>query len=91
MASDSAPARLRANATACTPSSTSSARISAASVVADRRWPSTVAGSHRAKVIAPRGEPSSVTAVTGIPIRRAACVAGSDTVADASTNVGVAP
>ncbi len=48
-------------------------------------------GSHRAKVIAPRGDPSSVTAATGIPMRRDACVAGSDTVADASTNVGEAP
>ncbi len=53
--------------------------------------PPSVEGSHRAKVIAPRGEPSSVTAATGIPMRRLAWVAGSLTVADASTKVGVAP
>ena len=53
--------------------------------------PSWVGGSHSANVIAPRGEPSSVTAATGIPMSRDAWVAGSLTVAEARTNVGVAP
>ena len=42
----------------------------------------------RTWLAAARGEPSSVTGRTGIPIRRAACPPGSATVAEARTKVG---
>jgi hypothetical protein len=48
-------------------------------------------GSHSAKVTAPRGEASSVTAVTGSPTSRDAVPAGSPEVAEARTNVGELP
>ncbi len=48
-------------------------------------------GSHSASDTSPRGEPSSVTARTASPVSRAADTSGSATVAEASTNVGVAP
>ena len=49
----------------------------------------TIGGSHSPKVTPPRGEPSSVTAVTGSPISRPAAAAGSLTVAEARMNTGV--
>ena len=65
---------------------------SAASVVAERRAPSAVvSGSQRANVMAPRGEPSSVSARTGIPISADAWAAGSLTVAEARTKIGSEP
>ena len=48
-------------------------------------------GSHRTMVRSPCGDPSSVTAVTGIPMRVLAASSGWEVVADAKMMVGVAP
>ena len=48
-------------------------------------------GSHSANSVAPRGEASSETLMTGRPVSRSADTSGSLEVADASTNVGDAP
>ena len=95
----SAPRRERTNASVRAPSTTRSASIRAVSAPADRRTgapfsPVTSAssgGSHNATVRPAAGEPSSVTAATSRPVSREADAAGSDTVADASTNVGCEP
>jgi hypothetical protein len=50
--------------------------------------PSVSGGSQSATVARDRGEPSSVTGTTGSPVSRPAVTSGSDTVADAGTNVG---
>ena len=95
----STPARDRANATVCTPSTTRSAKRSPVSATALRRCgasslpppPGTRPGSHRPNVIDSRGDPSWVTDRTGIPIRALAWVCGSATVALARMNVGEDP
>lgn len=53
-----------------------------------RVCPSSSGGSHSTKLTAPRGAASSVTAVTGNPVSRAAVPAGSPVVAEASRNTG---
>jgi hypothetical protein len=79
------------------PVTTASVSRSAVSRRADRRtWgkPSSESrsgGSHRANVIAPRGDVSSVIAVTGAPTRRDAASAGSPEVADARMKLGFPP
>ncbi len=81
-----------------TRSTTRSVSRSATSLVADRRTgapfsptPGTKGGSHSASAVRPRGEPSSVTAMTSSPVSRPADTSGSATVAEASTKVGWAP
>ncbi len=93
-ATTSTPARERAKATVCTPSRTQPASSSPVSVIVLTRRSSplssrTRGGSQRANVMGARGDPSRVTALTGIPRRRPACCSGSATVADASTKVGL--
>ena len=56
--------------------------------------PGSSGGCHRTNVLRPAGEASAVTAATSdgwTPISRAALAAGSEVVADARRNVGVAP
>ena len=48
-------------------------------------------GSHSTSDTSPRGESSPVIASTSSPVSRPAATSGSATVAEASTNVGVAP
>ena len=77
---------------------TRSVSRSATSLAAERRTgapfspcPGTNGGSHSARASRPRGDPSSVTAVTSSPVSRPAETSGSATVAEASTKVGSAP
>ncbi len=94
----SAPRRERTKARVRTRSTTRSVSRSATSLAAERRTgapfspsPGTNGGSHSASAVRPRGEPSSVTAVTSRPVSRPADTSGSATVAEARTKVGCAP
>src|SRR5690606_6848216 len=94
----SAPRRLRTKASVRTSASTRSASRSAASAVAVRRMEapfsprsSVSGGSHRAKVVDPLGEASSVTSSTSSPVSRLANAPGSLAVAEASRKTGEEP
>ena len=98
LATCSTPRRERTKARVRTSSRTRSVSSSAVSEEAARRTGAPFSprnevkgGSHRARVTAPRGEWSPVTARTSRPVSREAVTSGSAMVAEASTNVGEAP